>query len=100
MFQGKASRPEERLSPENRKTIFEIQKKCTRTKDYPGVFAYNFCFKSKKDNKENMRNFFCFIGMAGIVLLIAGHYFFDNGRYCYFLGIALMAAAFIGINKT
>ena len=47
-----------------------------------------------------MRNFFCFIGMAGIVLLIAGHYFFDNGRYCYFLGIAFMVAGFIGINKT
>jgi hypothetical protein len=47
-----------------------------------------------------MRNIFCFIGMAGIVLLIAGYYFVDNGRSFYFLGIALMAAGFIGINKT
>jgi hypothetical protein len=38
--------------------------------------------------------------MAGIALLIAGYYFVDNGRYLYFLGIALMAAGFIGINKT
>ncbi|MDX2448237.1 MAG: hypothetical protein QNK29_13690 [Desulfobacterales bacterium] len=47
-----------------------------------------------------MRNIFCFIGMAGIALVIAGYYFVDNGRYFYFLGIALMVAGFIGINKT
>ncbi len=41
------SKPEEKLSPENVKTIFEIQKKCTRTKGYPGVFAYDF-FESEK----------------------------------------------------
>jgi len=41
------TRPEERLSPENVKTIFEIQKKCTQTKGYPGVFAYDF-FESEK----------------------------------------------------
>jgi len=38
--------------------------------------------------------------MAGIVLLLAGYYFVDNGKYYYFLGIALMVAGFIGINKT
>jgi len=47
-----------------------------------------------------MRNLFCFIGISGIVLLIAGYYFVDNGRYLYFFGIALMVAGFIGINKT
>ena len=36
------SKPEEQLTAENVKTIFEIQKKCTRTKGYPGVFAYDF----------------------------------------------------------
>ena len=41
------SKPEERLSGENVGTIFEIQKKCTRTKGYPGVFAYDF-FESEK----------------------------------------------------
>jgi len=41
------SRPEEKLSPENIETIFEIQKKCTRTRGYPGVFAYDF-FESEK----------------------------------------------------
>jgi MoaA/NifB/PqqE/SkfB family radical SAM enzyme len=40
-------KPEERLSLENIETIFEIQKKCTRTKGYPGVFAYDF-FESEK----------------------------------------------------
>ena len=48
----------------------------------------------------SMRNFFCFIGLAGIILLIVGYYFMNNGNYCYFLGIALMLAGFIGINKT
>ena len=41
------TKPEERLSPENVQTIVEIQKKCTRTKGYPGVFAYDF-FESEK----------------------------------------------------
>lgn len=30
------------LSPENVQTIYDIQKKCTATKGYPGVFAYDF----------------------------------------------------------
>ncbi len=47
-----------------------------------------------------MRNFFCFLGLAGIVLLIAGHYFIDNSNFYYFLGIAFMLAGFIGINRT
>ena len=34
-------------SAENVKTIFKIQKKCTQTKGYPGVFAYDF-FESEK----------------------------------------------------
>ncbi|MCP4691080.1 MAG: radical SAM protein [Desulfobacterales bacterium] len=38
--------PEELLTPENRRTIFEIQKKCTNTPGYPGVFAYDF-FESR-----------------------------------------------------
>jgi MoaA/NifB/PqqE/SkfB family radical SAM enzyme len=41
------ARPEEMLTLENVKTIFEIQKKCTRTPGYPGVFAYDF-FESEK----------------------------------------------------
>ena len=41
------TKPEERLSPENVQTIVEIQKRCTRTKGYPGVFAYDF-FESEK----------------------------------------------------
>jgi hypothetical protein len=47
-----------------------------------------------------MRNLFCFLGLAGIVLLIAGHYFIDNSNFCYILGIVFMLAGFIGINKT
>jgi len=48
ILSGKLTRkPEEKLSPENVKTIFEIQKKCTKTKGYPGVFAYDF-FESEK----------------------------------------------------
>ncbi len=35
-------RPEELLTPENVKTIFEVQKKCVKTPGYPGVFAYDF----------------------------------------------------------
>ena len=41
------TKPEEKLSAENIATIFEVQKKCTRTKGYPGVFAYDF-FESEK----------------------------------------------------
>ena len=41
------TRPEEKLSANNVMTIFEIQKMCTRTKGYPGVFAYDF-FESEK----------------------------------------------------
>jgi len=40
------SKPEEKLTPENVETIYEIQKKCTKTPGYPGVFAYDF-FESK-----------------------------------------------------
>ncbi|MCP3952786.1 MAG: radical SAM protein [Desulfobacterales bacterium] len=36
------ARPEEKLSPENVATIFEVQKLCTRTPGYPGVFAYDY----------------------------------------------------------
>ena len=36
------AKPEEQLTPDNVKTIFDIQKKCCRTKGYPGVFAYDF----------------------------------------------------------
>ena len=41
------AKPEEKLSADNVETIFEIQKKCTRTKGYPGVFAYDF-FESER----------------------------------------------------
>ncbi len=41
------TKPEEKLTPENVETIFEIQKKCTKTKGYPGVFAYDY-FESEK----------------------------------------------------
>jgi len=47
-----------------------------------------------------MRNLFCVIGMLGVVLFVSGYYFINNGRYVYFLGIALMIAGFIGIKKT
>ena len=36
------AKPEEKLTAENRKTLFEIQKKCVNTKGYPGVFSYDF----------------------------------------------------------
>ena len=36
------ARPETLLTKENVKTIWEIQKKCTNTPGYPGVFAYDF----------------------------------------------------------
>ncbi|MCG8683742.1 MAG: SPASM domain-containing protein, partial [Desulfobacterales bacterium] len=41
------AKPEERLTSENIKTIFDIQKKCSHTKGYPGVFAYDF-FESEQ----------------------------------------------------
>jgi hypothetical protein len=47
-----------------------------------------------------MRNLFCIIGLIGVILFLAGHYFIDNGTYAYILGIALMTAGFIGIKKT
>ena len=36
------ARPEELLSAAHVATIFEVQKKCTQTPGYPGVFAYDF----------------------------------------------------------
>jgi MoaA/NifB/PqqE/SkfB family radical SAM enzyme len=39
--------PEALLSRENVQTIHEIQKKCTQTPGYPGVFAYDY-FESQK----------------------------------------------------
>lgn len=36
------ARPEEQLTPENVATIFEVQKLCTQTPGYPGVFAYDY----------------------------------------------------------
>jgi multidrug transporter EmrE-like cation transporter len=47
-----------------------------------------------------MGNLFSIIGIIGVVLFVSGYYFIDNGRYVYFLGIALMVAGFIGIKKT
>jgi MoaA/NifB/PqqE/SkfB family radical SAM enzyme len=41
------SRPEEKLSNENIKTIWEFQKKAFKTKGAPNVFAYDY-FESKK----------------------------------------------------
>lgn len=35
-------KPEEKLSQENVETIMEIQRMCTETPGYPGVFAYDF----------------------------------------------------------
>lgn len=49
---------------------------------------------------NNMRNLFCILGILGVVLFVSGYYFIDNGRYVFFLGIALMIAGFIGIKKT
>jgi len=40
-------RPEELLSAENVQTLFEVQKKCTQTPGYPGVFAYDY-FESER----------------------------------------------------
>jgi MoaA/NifB/PqqE/SkfB family radical SAM enzyme len=42
-----AARRDELLTEENVKTIFEIQKRCTRSKGYPGVFAYDY-FENKQ----------------------------------------------------
>ncbi len=36
------ARPEEKLTPENVATIFEVQKLCTRTPGYPGVCASDY----------------------------------------------------------
>lgn len=36
------SRPEEKLSPENVRTVFEFRKKARKTAGYPNVFAYDF----------------------------------------------------------
>ncbi len=47
-----------------------------------------------------MRNFFCYTGLAGIVLLLAGYYFIDDSRFFYFAGITLVVAGFIGISRT
>ncbi len=47
-----------------------------------------------------MRNLFCILGIIGVVLFVFGYYFADNGRYIYFLGLALMITGFIGIKKT
>jgi len=47
-----------------------------------------------------MRNLFSIIGIVGVVLFVSGYYFIDNGRYVYFMGIALMIAGFIGMKKT
>ncbi len=47
-----------------------------------------------------MKNVFSIIGLIGVILFISGYYFIDNGRYVYFLGIALMTAGFIGIKKS
>jgi len=49
---------------------------------------------------NKMRNLFCIIGLIGVILLVIGYYFVDNGKYAYILGIALMTAGFIGIKKT
>ncbi len=37
-----ASKHDTLLSKENIKTVYEIQRKCSSTKGYPGVFAYDF----------------------------------------------------------
>ncbi len=47
-----------------------------------------------------MRNFFCILGLIGVILFVAGYYFVDNAKTAYILGIALMTAGFIGIKKT
>ena len=39
--------PEEKLSKENVATVWEAQRMCTKTKGYPGVFAYDY-FESDK----------------------------------------------------
>jgi len=46
-----------------------------------------------------MRNFFCILGLIGVILFVAGYYFVDNAKYAYILGIALMITGFIGIKK-
>jgi MoaA/NifB/PqqE/SkfB family radical SAM enzyme len=41
------ARPEEKLTPKNVRTIFDIQRRCTSSPGYPGVFAYDY-FESEK----------------------------------------------------
>jgi hypothetical protein len=55
-------------------------------------------FVARSGNK--MRNFFCILGLIGVILFVAGYYFVDNAKYAYILGIGLMTAGFIGIKKT
>jgi len=47
-----------------------------------------------------MKNFFCIIGLIGVILFISGYYFIDNGKSAYILGLILMTAGFVGIKKT
>ncbi len=42
-----AARPEEKLTPANVRTIYDIQRRCTASPGYPGVFAYDF-FESEQ----------------------------------------------------
>jgi len=46
-----------------------------------------------------MRNFFCILGLIGVILFVTGYYFVDNAKYAYISGIALMTEGFIGIKK-
>jgi MoaA/NifB/PqqE/SkfB family radical SAM enzyme len=41
------ARPEEKLTPENVRTIHEVQTQCTGAPGYPGVFAYDY-FESRR----------------------------------------------------
>ena len=47
-----------------------------------------------------MRNLFCVVGIIGVILFIAGHYFIDHGTTAYILGIILMTTGFAGLKKT
>jgi len=47
-----------------------------------------------------MRNFFCILGLIGVILFVAGYYFVDYAKYAYILGIALLTAGFIATKKT
>jgi hypothetical protein len=57
-------------------------------------------YLSGSGSGNKMRNFFCILGLIGVVLFVAGYYFVDNAKFAYILGIALMTAGFIGIKKT